>query len=187
MRQLRCKDLEARKRTVILGLVFLTCLGLAYVENTFFFRHLTNVFSNLLVAVSVIFVHNVLVVSLITLGMTFYTEFVYNFMKNRKIEYVVVQHPSLFALIFTIMIIGISILRASTLVHGQVFLNALPLIVMLSAPNGIVEGYSIFQSIEKTLQRRISKRDLAVIYSLLFVAAVIEVSLTQIIFLAVLT
>ena len=173
--------MDPKKRTVILGLVFLTCLGLAYVENTFFFRNLSNVFSSLFVAIAVIFVHNVLVISLITLGMTFYTDFVYNFVKKRKIEYVVVQHPSLFALIFTIMIIGISILRAMTLVQGQVFLDALPLIVMLSAPNGIVEGYGVFRSIEKTLSRRITKRDLALIYSLLLVAAVIEVGLTQIV------
>jgi len=156
--------LKETKRTMALGLVFLICLGLAYVENMFFFRHLSNVFSNFLVAVFVIFVHNVLVVSLITLGMAFYTGIVLNFMRKSKIEYVVLQRPSLFAFVFTIMIISISILRASTLIYGQVFLNALPLIVLLSAPNGIVEGYGIFQSIEKTLKRNIARRDLAAIY-----------------------
>jgi len=172
--------LNAAKRTAVLGLVFLLCLGLAYVENLSFFRYLASIFSNPAVAVAMVFVHNVLVVSLIVVGMAFYVDFVLTFMPKRKYEYAVLQHPRLFAFIFTIMILIISIFRASTLLYGQVLVSSLALIVLISAPNGIVEGYGIFQSIKKTLKKNMTLKDLAFIYSLFFLAAVIEVGFTQV-------
>ena len=167
------------KRTVVLGLVFLLCLVLAYVENRSFFNYLEDVFSNPPLAVLLVFIHNVLAVSLILLGMTFYVGVVLTFMPKRKIEYVVLQHPRVFAFVFTAMIILISILRASMLVYGQVVVNTLVLVVLLSTPNAIIEGYGIFQTIEKTLKRKMTLKDLAVIYSIFFVAAVIEVGYVQ--------
>jgi hypothetical protein len=167
--------MNPKKKTVILGIVFLALLGLAYAENSSFFGSVGNVFSNPLAAILYIFVHNVLVVSLILLGMTFYVGLVVNFMPNRKEEYVIIHNPRLFAFIFTLIVISISILRASTLVYGQVFLNTLFLIVLLSTPNAIIEGYGIFQTIERTLKSKITLKALVSIYLLFFVAAVIEV------------
>jgi len=171
------------KRTVVLGLVFLLCLVLAYVENRSFFNYLGDVFSNPPLAVLVVFIHNVLVVSLILLGMTFYVGVVLNFMPERKIEYVVLQNPRVFAFVFTAMIILISILRASMLLMGQVVVNTLVLVILLSTPNAIIEGYGIFQTIEKTLKRKMTLKDLAFIYAIFFVAAVIEVGYVQLLLL----
>jgi len=39
----------------------------------------------------------------------------------------------------------------------------------------MLEGYGIFQCIQKTLKKNMSIEDLAVIYSIFFVAAIIEV------------
>lgn len=164
-----------KKRTIILGLVFLVLLVFAYVENSSFFGSLGDVFSNPPLAVLFVFVHNVLVVSLILLGMTFYVGLVLNFMPQRKIEYVVLHNPRIFAFVFTLMIIFISILRASMLVYGQVLVDTLALIILLSTPNAIIEGYGIFQTIEKTLKRKMTMKALAAIYTLFFVAALIEV------------
>jgi len=164
-----------KKRTIILGLVFLLLLVFAYVENSSFFGSLGDVFSNPPLAVLFVFVHNVLVVSLILLGMTFYVGLVLNFMPQRKIEYVVLHNPRIFAFVFTLMIIFISILRASMLVYGQVFVDTLALVILLSTPNAIIEGYGIFQTIEKTLKRKMTMKALAAIYTLFFVAALIEV------------
>lgn len=164
-----------KKRTIILGLVFLLLLVFAYVENSSFFDSLGDVFSNPPLAVLFVFVHNVLVVSLILLGMTFYVGLVLNFMPKRKIEYVVLHNPRIFAFVFTLMIIFISILRASMLVYGQVLVDTLALIILLSTPNAIIEGYGIFQTIEKTLKRKMTMKALAAIYTLFFVAALIEV------------
>ena len=168
-----------KKRTVILGLVFLLLLIFAYAENISFFGTLGDVFSNAPLAVFFIFVHNVLVVSLILLGMTFYVELVLNFMPKREIEYVVLDNPRIFAFVFTIMVIFISILRASTLVYGQVFVQTLLLVILLSTPNAILEGYGIFQTIERTLKRKMSLKALAAIYTIFFIAAVIEVGYVQ--------
>ncbi len=167
------------KRTAVLGLVFLLCLVLAYVENRSFFNYLGDVFSNPPLAVLLVFVHNVLAVSLILLGMTFYVGVVLTFMPKRKIEYVVLQRPRVFAFVFTAMIIFISILRASMLVSGHVLLNTLALVILLSTPIAIIEGYGIFQTIDKTLKRKMTLKRLAAIYSIFFVAAVIEVGYVQ--------
>ena len=164
-----------KKRTVILGLVFLLLLVFAYVENSSFFGSLGDVFSNPPLAVLFVFVHNVLVVSLILLGMTFYVGLVLNFMPQRKTEYVVLHNPRIFAFVFTLMIIFISILRASMLVYGQVFVDTLALVILLSTPNAIIEGYGIFQTIEKTLKRKMTMKALVGIYTIFFVAALIEV------------
>jgi hypothetical protein len=167
--------LNPKKKTVVLGLVFLLLLLFAYTENSSFFYSLGNVFESPPLAVLFVFVHNVLVVSLILLGMTFYVELVLNFMPKREIEYVILDNPRIFSFIFTLMVIFISILRASTLVYGQVFLETLALVIFVSSPNAILEGYGIFHTIEKTLKRKMSMKALAAIYTLFFIAAVIEV------------
>lgn len=172
-------DDDARK-TMVLGVVFLLCLALAYFENMLFFTYLAEIFSKPLLSMLTIFIHNVLVVSLILVAMTFYVNLVLTSFPKRKYEYVVLEHPRLFAFIFTVMILVISILRTSTLVHGKVFIDTLALVVLVSAPNGIIEGYGIFQCINRTLKRNITTKDLAVIYLIFFVAAVIETGYTQV-------
>lgn len=126
-------------------------------------------------AVLFIFIHNVLVISLILLGMTFYVALVLTFMPKRKIEYVVLQNPRMFAFIFTIMIILLSIFRTSMLVYGQVLVNVLAFVILLSTPSAIIEGYGIFQTIEKTLKQKMTRKALGGIYLLFFIAAIIEV------------
>ena len=167
--------MDQKKRTVILGLVFVLLLVFAYVENGSFFGSVGNIFLNPPLAVLFVFVHNVLVVSLILLGMTFYVGLVLNFMPQRKSEYVLLHNPRIFAFVFTVMIIFISILRASMLVYGQVVVDTLIFVVLLSTPNAIIEGYGIFKTIEKTLKRKMTTKSLAAIYLIFFVAAVIEV------------
>jgi len=167
--------MNQKKRTVVLGLVFVLLLVFAYVENSSFFGSVGDVFLNPLLAVLFVFVHNVLVVSLILLGMTFYVGLVLNFMSDRKEEYVLLNNPRTFAFVFTVMIVFISILRVSTLVYGQVVVNTLIFAVLLSTPNAIIEGYGIFKTIEKTLNRKMTTKSLAGIYLIFFVAAIIEV------------
>lgn len=171
--------MNEKKRTIALGIVFLVCLALAYVENISFFHYVKNVFSNPPLAILLVFIHNILAVSLILVGMAFYVDFVLAFMPKRKYEYLVLQHPRLFAFVFTIMILLVSILRAGTLLQGQVVINTLPLVILVSAPNGMIEGYGIFQCIQKTLKKSMSIKDLAVIYSIFFMAAIIEVGYVE--------
>jgi len=171
---------KGKKRTVVLGLVFLFFLALSYIENTSFFVYIRDSFTNPPVAVALVFIHNVLAISLIILAMAFYVEIVLTFMPKRKIEYVVLQNPEIFAIVFTAVILLLSILRASTIVRGQVDVNALALVILLSLPNGLVEGYGIFQAIKKTLKKNLETRDLAVIYLIFFIAALIEVGFVQV-------
>jgi hypothetical protein len=146
------------------------------VENLAFFNYAGNVFYNPPLAVVVVFVHNVLVISLILLSMTFYVGLVVSgFFPERKYERIVLEHPGVFALVFTLVIIGVSILRASMLIYNEVRVDTLTFIVLISAPNGIIEGYGIFQTLQKTFKQNMRIKDLLFIYGLFFIAAVVEV------------
>jgi predicted membrane protein len=93
------QKVNLKKRTAILGFVFILLLLPAYLENSSFFRISGDIFLNPLLAILFIFVHNVLVISLILLGMTFYVGLVLTFMPKRKIEYVVLNNPRIFAIV----------------------------------------------------------------------------------------
>ena len=168
------------KKTVLLGFIFLFFLALSYIENMSFFSYIKDIFMNFPLAMTLVFIHNLLAISLIILGMAFYVEFVLAFLPEKKIERVVLRHPRIFALVFTIVILFVSILRASSLLQGQVAVNILALVVLFSLPNGILEGYGIFRSIEKTLRRKLTFKDLAIVYSIFFFAAIFEVGFVHI-------
>jgi len=171
--------IEKKKQTVMLGLVFLFFLALSYVENTSFFVYIRDSFTNPPLAVVLVFIHNVLAISLIILGMAFYVEIVLTFMPKRRIEYVVLQNPTIFAVVFTVMILAISIFRASTLMKGEVDIGSLALVILVSAPNALVEGYGIFQAIKRTLSKNLTLRSLGAVYLIFFAAAVVEVGFVQ--------
>jgi hypothetical protein len=170
-----------------LGTAFVVLLVLSSVENTFFFGVVSGLFqselppANKVVAqVAMLFIHNVLVVSLILLGMAFYVNLVMQgFFKREKYATIVLDHSRTFALVFTIMIIFLSILRGSSLLGG-ITVEALPLVLLISTPIGMVEGYGIYSTIEKTLSRTMTMRDLGYIYGIFFVAALMEVSFINI-------
>jgi len=168
--------LDERKRTMLLGLAFLFFLLLSSLENTLFFQILGAVLQNQFLAVTMLFIHNILVISLILLGMTFYVNLVLNFFKKDKYERAVLEHPRIFATVFTIMIVFLSILRGATLLNGGIVLETLPLVLLVSTPIGIVEGYGIYVTIKKTLSRTMSLKDLIYIYGIFLIAAVMEVS-----------
>ena len=165
----------------MLGLAFLISLAISFVVNTFFLQGLTDllqnqeVLQNQLLAIIMLFVHNVLVVSLILLGMTFYVNLVIlNFFKREKYAHIVLEHPRTFALVFAIVVVFLSILRGSSL-FGGLNIEKLPLILLISTPMGIVEGYGIYLTIKKTLSRSVSTKGLIYIYGIFLIAAIIEV------------
>lgn len=133
---------------------------------------------NPVVAMLLIFIHNILVVSLIRLAMTFYVELILSFFQPRKLNYVVLQHPWLFVFVFTIMIILLSLFRTNAIVFGNFVLTRLGIITLVSIPNALIEGYGIYLTIKQTLGRTITTRKLIIIYSIFFIAALIEVGFT---------
>ena len=172
-----CYLLHKKKRLILLGFALVILLIVSYFENVVFFQALNTLFQGLHVAFFMVFIHNVTVISLILLAMTFYVNLVIQgFFKGQRYEYVILEHPRIFAIVFTIMIVFLSILRGSTLIFGEINVEALHKIVIVSAPIGILEGYGIYFTIKKTLSRAVSMKDLAYIYGIFFVAAVIEVS-----------
>ena len=172
--------MNEKGKVLMLGLSFIACLALAYVENIFFFQSTGNIFGIPLTAIIVLFSHNVLAVSLIILGMTFYVRYVLTFLPKEKFGYIVLQHPRLFAFIFTIMILATSILRANTLLRIEFLANTLFIILLLSIPQGVLEGYAIFLAIKKTLEKNITKKNLITVYSLFLLAVILEVSFVRI-------
>ena len=165
-----------KTRTALLGLAFLFLLALSYIENTFFFQTLTGILQNTFLAILMLFIHNILVISLILLGMTFYVNLVIsNFFEREKHAHIIIEHPRTFALVFTFIIIFLSILRGSNIIYGGINVEALPIILLVSAPIGIVEGYGIYLTIKKTLSRTMTMKDLAYIYGIFLIAAIMEV------------
>jgi len=165
-----------KRSTVLLGLAFVILLILSYFGNMIFFNILRDVLANQFLAVAMLFINNVLVISLILLGMTFYVNLVISdFFKREKYARIVLEHPRTFALVFTIMILFLSILRVSNLIYGRISVQDLPLILLVSSPIGIIEGYGIYLTIKKTLSRAMSMKALAYIYSIFFIAAIMEV------------
>ncbi|NWG11274.1 hypothetical protein HXY33_05965 [Candidatus Bathyarchaeota archaeon] len=167
--------------TALLGLAFLLFLLLSYIENTFFFQTISGkIINNHILFLIMLFTHNVLAVSLILLGMTFYVNLVLSdFFKREKHANIILEHPRIFALVFALMIIILSILRGSSLLGG-INIEALPVVLLVSAPVGIVEGYGIYLTIKKTLGRNMSMKDLAYIYGIFFIAALMEVAFINI-------
>ena len=169
--------LGKKERLILLGLALLILLVVSYFENVIFFKALSTLFQDYALAFLVVFVHNITVISLILLGMTFYANLVIlGFFKGQKYEYVVLEHPGTFAVVFTIMIVFVSILRGSTLAFGTINVETLPKILIISAPIGILEGYGIYFTIKKTLSRAMSLKNLAYTYCIFLIAAVIEVT-----------
>ena len=173
--------LDEEYRAVLLGLAFLVLLILAYIANTAFFDTLSALFQNQLFVFSMIFINNVIVVSLILLGMTFYVDLVVlGFFKREKYVNVVLEHPRTFAIVFAIIVLFLSILRGANLFLGRIIVEALPIIFLVSAPIGIIEGYGIYLTIRKTLSRTMAVKDLVRIYGIFLIAALIEIGFINI-------
>ena len=165
-----------KRSTVLLGLAFIILLILSYIGNTIFFSILGDILQNQFLAVAMLFINNILVISLILLGMTFYVNLVIlDFFKREKYAHIVLEHPRTFALVFTIMILFLSILRVSNLIYGRISVEALPPILLVSAPIGIIEGYGMYLTIKKTLSRAMFMKDLVYIYGIFLIAAIMEV------------
>ncbi|MCW4001627.1 MAG: hypothetical protein NWE97_00345 [Candidatus Bathyarchaeota archaeon] len=173
--------LEEKYRAVLLGVTFLGLLLLSYIANTALFNTFSALFQNQFLFFSVILLNNLIVVSLILLGMRFYVDLVVlGFFKREKYANVLLEHPRTFAVVFALVVIFLSILRGANLFLGKIIVEALPTILLISAPIGIIEGYGIYLTIRKTLSRTIVIKDLAHIYGIFFIAALIEVGFINI-------
>lgn len=156
-------------------------LLLSYYANTTFFKTLNALFQNQVLAFLMIFIHNVIVVSLILIGMTFYVHLVVSgFFRREKYAYVVLEHPRIFAIGFAFIVLFLSVLRGASLLLGGIILQVLPVIFLVSAPIGIIEGYGIYLTIKKTLDRTLSTKTLVFIYGIFGIAAIIEVCFIKI-------
>lgn len=171
--------LDAKTKAIILGCVFCFFLVLAFFENILFIENIGSIFVNPLLAFTMIFIHNVIVVSLIIIGMSFYVEFVTGFLPKREIEYVVLNHPRIFAVIFTLIILVLSILRIYWLLYRRILMDLIAIVMLISLPHGIVEAYGIYKAIHETLANKLSNKELAKIYLIFLLAAILEVGFVQ--------
>jgi len=177
--------LDAKKNTALLGVAFLDFFGVGVRGEPVFLHILGDILQNQLLAVGILFLHNVLVVSLILLGMTFYVNLVIlKFFKREKHADVIITHPRSLASVFACLIVFLSILLGATIINGGITLENLPLILLIlliSAPVGIVEGYGVYLTIKKTLGRIMSMRGLSFIYGVFLVASIMEVGFINLI------
>ncbi|MBS7637767.1 hypothetical protein KEJ49_02595 [Candidatus Bathyarchaeota archaeon] len=173
-------SVNKKVRTTILGCVFAFFLALAYLENISFLRYVNYVLSIPPFAVTMFFIHNIIAVSLIIIGMSFYVDFVPAFLPKRDIDYVVLNHPRIFALAFTIIILTVSVLRVYRFHYGFLLMNLTQILMLLSLPHGILEAFGIYRAIYKTLKGELTNRVLAEIYMIFLLAAILEVGFLQV-------
>ena len=165
------------RRILLLGSVFLIFLALSYIENTLFLKILDSLLKNQFLAVAMIFTHNIIVISLIVLGLTFYVDLMaLDSFKREKHGRIVLEHPRTFAIVFTFVILFLSLLKGTKLFYGGISIELLPLILLGSSPIGIIEGYGIYLTVKNTLSR-ISMKGLVHIYVVFLIAAIIEVTI----------
>jgi len=69
-----------------------------------------------------------------------------------------------------------------SVMKGEVDIGSLALVILVSAPNALVEGYGIFQAIRR-LSKNLTMRGLAAIYLVFFLAVVVEVGFVQLLLL----
>ena len=160
--------------TILLGFIFLIFLLLGYIENSIIFRHASKIILNETLGFLVLFLHNVIVVSMIIIGMSFYVRVV-DFLPHRKFEYMVLEHPKFFALFFTMIFFSLSIIRTTNIL--KVSLKDMLLFIIFSLPHGILEFYSIFLAIKITLEKNLSINKLIIIYFILLISAILELFL----------
>jgi len=168
-----------KTKTVALGILFVLLLVVGYFENMFFLGYATQILAQPSIAIGMVFLHNVITISLIILGMTFYVELVTAFPPKRERELVVLTHPRLFAVIFTAIMLFVSILRTSTALGGQIAISLITLITLAFLPHGIIEAFGIYTAIHRTLTKKLTNLSLLLIYLLFFVAAVIEIGFVR--------
>lgn len=158
--------------TSLLGIVFLLFLLLGYIENSIIFKLASQIIiSNEVLGSLILFLHNVIVVSIIIIGMSFYIKVV-NFLPRRKFEYMVLEHPNFFSLFFAIIFFSLSIIRTINIL--KVNLVDIFLFIVFSLPHGILEFYSIYLAIRFTLEKKFSINKLIFIYSILLISAILE-------------
>jgi hypothetical protein len=160
--------------TILLGFIFLIFLLLGYIENSIIFRYASKIILNETLGFLVLFLHNVIVVSMIIIGMSFYVRVV-DFLPRRKFEYMVLEHPKFFALFFTMIFFSLSIIRTTNIL--RVSLKDMLLFIIFSLPHGILEFYSIFLAIKITLEKNLSINKLIIIYFILLISAILELFL----------
>jgi len=171
--------ISQKRRTIILGCIFISFLALAYYENTLFLGYVEHVFRYPPLAITVVFLHNVIAVSLIMIGMRLYLELVLAFPPKRDIEYAVLNHPSLFAFAFTAIILIASILKVGTFFHEQIIMSLMSMITLVFLPHGVTEAYGIYMSIHRTLTNTLTNKTLVTIYLIFFLAGILEVGFSQ--------
>lgn len=168
-----------KTKTAVLGIVFLLLLVAGYFESMFFLGSAAQILAQLPTAIGMVFLHNVITISLVILGMMFYVELVTAFPPKRETELVVLTHPRLFAVIFTAIMLFVSILRTSTVLGGQIAVSLISMIMLAGLPHGIIEAFGIYTAIHRTLTKKLTNKSLLAIYLLFFVAAIIEIGFVR--------
>lgn len=169
--------MRAEKKTVVLGLAFLLFLILAYFENKIFIENVRSFFASPALTVAMFFIHNVVAVSLIIIGMSFYVMVVKTFLPKKRVEYIVLNHPKFFALIFTTIILVSSVMRVRMVMGGRA-MDMLTTAMAIFLPHGVLEAVGIYIAVYRTLTERLSGKVLVAIYLVFLLAAILEVGFT---------
>ena len=118
---------QEKTHAIFLGLSFLGLLLISSFANTLFLNSLNLLYQNQILVFSMIFMNNIIVISLIILGMTFYVKLVtLGFFKNDKNSTVIIDHPRIFSIVFSFIVLFLGILRGVNHFFGKITIELLP-------------------------------------------------------------
>ncbi len=166
--------MRQKSKTIALGLTFLLFLGIAYFENRLFLENIRRFFVSPTLTVAMFFIHNVIVVSLIIIGMSFYVMGVKTFLPQKGVEYIVLNHPRLFSIVFTMIILVASVMKVDVVIGGRA-MDMVATAMAIFLPHGVLEAFGIYTAVHRTLTERLTGRTLAAIYFIFLLAAILEV------------
>jgi hypothetical protein len=166
--------MDTKNKTIAFGVTFALLLILAYFESRLFLENIRSFFVSPVLTVAMFFTNNVIAVSLIIVGMSFYVMVVKTFLPKRGFEYVVLNHPRLFAMVFTGIILVSSVVRVGVIMGGRA-MDMITTTMAIFLPHGILEAYGIYTTVHRTLTERLTGRVLVLIYFIFFMAVILEV------------
>lgn len=118
-----------------------------------------------------IFAHNSLAASVVAVGMLLHTHVTEALPERFNRHDVVLRHPKLFSAVFSALLILGSVCSYGGL--GSLNVSLIPLLL----PVAVVESYGLFIASLTGLEKRVSARNMAKVYAVFAIGAVLETCL----------
>jgi len=168
--------LEPGRKVALQGLASSLALAALYLESPHSLSFMASIIKDWPLSVAVIFSHNVFAVSVISLCMVFYANLVAlsraRWLRGANF---VLRYPRAFSAFLSATVVLASVLKGAAAAGARPC--EISTILLLSLPVMLMEGYGLYMAVKGALTRSLNASTLLHVYSIFFVAALLEASL----------